>query len=318
MIDHTNKQFESLAGMVATDPVVEANRELLLQRSRLGISKYGVTLAGAGLSRKEVLRHALEEALDLANYLQTELMDDRASRQVANKAEVEPVAHLKFWASQSWSGSGNHDIEHGEGLEVCNAGEIGDDGKPAFPVYATPPATTGASTAPRPTDDDLWDATLRDRDAYHEWADKLADAIANHFGVDIGEHSNQNLPWDEALQAIENAEPVGASTILTDTQIIQAWASVDTGGNGPELVAFGRAVERLVVAAQAGQVAVPEAEAIPEWLASYGEESAAYIRELQEARAKPVKLMGCRACYGSGGKRNDPCQVCDGTGKVPK
>lgn len=47
----------------------------------------------------------------------------------------EPVAHLKFWAAQSWSGNGNHDIDCGEGLEVCEAGEIGADKLPAFPVY---------------------------------------------------------------------------------------------------------------------------------------------------------------------------------------
>lgn len=55
------------------DPVVEANRALLLQRSQVGIDKYGVTLAGAGLTRRALLVHALEEALDLANYLQAEL-----------------------------------------------------------------------------------------------------------------------------------------------------------------------------------------------------------------------------------------------------
>ena len=27
---------------------------------------------------------------------------------------------------------------------------------------------------------------------------------------------------------------------------------------------------------------------------------------------------GCKACYGSGGKRNQPCKVCGGTGKVAK
>lgn len=27
---------------------------------------------------------------------------------------------------------------------------------------------------------------------------------------------------------------------------------------------------------------------------------------------------GCKACYGSGGKRNAPCKVCSGTGKVAK
>lgn len=60
--------------MFAEDSVVEANRELLLKRSRLGLLKYGVALDKSGLSRRELLQHALEEALDLANYLQAELM----------------------------------------------------------------------------------------------------------------------------------------------------------------------------------------------------------------------------------------------------
>ena len=66
----------------AQDPVVEANRQLLLQRSNVGVSKYGVTLACSGLNRRELLQHALEEALDLANYLQAEIMrcDAEASR----------------------------------------------------------------------------------------------------------------------------------------------------------------------------------------------------------------------------------------------
>lgn len=63
---------------MSVDPVVEANRALLLARSRVGISKYGTTLAAAGLSRRELVQHALEEALDLANYLQTILMADPA------------------------------------------------------------------------------------------------------------------------------------------------------------------------------------------------------------------------------------------------
>lgn len=32
----------------------------------------------------------------------------------------------------------------------------------------------------------------------------------------------------------------------------------------------------------------------------------------------PVKMIGCRTCFGSGGKRANPCTVCNGTGKVPK
>lgn len=70
---------------------------------------------------------------------------------------------------------------------------------------------SAATGKDRPTDDHLWDETIRDRDTYHEWADKLAEAISKHFGAYIGEHSNTNCPWAEALEAIENAEP-GAAT----------------------------------------------------------------------------------------------------------
>lgn len=50
------------------DKNVEKNRELLLKRSEVGLNKYG-----GGTERlkiRESLQHALEEALDLANYLQ--------------------------------------------------------------------------------------------------------------------------------------------------------------------------------------------------------------------------------------------------------
>lgn len=60
--------------MISQDPVVEANRQLLLQRSEVGLITYRTTLADSGLSRRELLQHALEEALDLANYLQAEIM----------------------------------------------------------------------------------------------------------------------------------------------------------------------------------------------------------------------------------------------------
>ncbi|MDN7703307.1 hypothetical protein QZM15_33010 [Burkholderia sp. AU44665] len=76
------------------------------------------------------------------------------------------------------------------------------------PVYLAPPPPAPASAWP--TDDQLWDQTLRERDEYHEAADKLAAAIAKHFGVDIGEHSNVNCPWNEALEVIENAAPASA------------------------------------------------------------------------------------------------------------
>jgi hypothetical protein len=72
-LNQEERLMDQYIASVPADPVVEANRQLLLQRSQVGIRKYGTPLGGAGLSRRALLQHALEEALDLANYLQAEL-----------------------------------------------------------------------------------------------------------------------------------------------------------------------------------------------------------------------------------------------------
>ena len=62
-----------------TDAIVEKNVALLRARSQVGIQKYKVTLERNDLELIDWLRHALEEALDQANYLQaaiTRLEDD--------------------------------------------------------------------------------------------------------------------------------------------------------------------------------------------------------------------------------------------------
>lgn len=53
-------------------PVILQNCIDLIEREQVGIRKYGVTLTDANLSRNELLQHAREEALDLANYLMAE------------------------------------------------------------------------------------------------------------------------------------------------------------------------------------------------------------------------------------------------------
>lgn len=59
----------------ATDSVVEAVRKDLLDRSNVGIAKYGTTLADNKGDMRYWLQHAYEEALDLANYLKKQIMD---------------------------------------------------------------------------------------------------------------------------------------------------------------------------------------------------------------------------------------------------
>ncbi|WP_251029389.1 hypothetical protein [Pseudomonas fluorescens] len=44
--------------------------------------------------------------------------------------------------------------------------------------------------------------TIDQRDRAETFADQLAQAICDHFRVDIGEHSNLNCPWSTALEII--------------------------------------------------------------------------------------------------------------------
>lgn len=52
------------------DPIITANCDLLRSRSILGVENYGSHLMEGTGDVIGSLRHALEEALDLANYLQ--------------------------------------------------------------------------------------------------------------------------------------------------------------------------------------------------------------------------------------------------------
>lgn len=51
-------------------------------------------------------------------------------------------------------------------------------------------------------------AIMGDRDRYHEVADQLAAAVAAITGVDIGEHSSMNDPWQNALDAARERRAV--------------------------------------------------------------------------------------------------------------
>lgn len=51
------------------------------------------------------------------------------------------------------------------------------------------------------------EGVIDQRDRYHEVADELAGHIAAITGVDIGEHSSSNCPWQNAIEAAEEYKP---------------------------------------------------------------------------------------------------------------
>lgn len=70
-IAEDNKNMSNESG----DPVVDAVRKDLLQRSLFGQQKYGVKLDRTDLKLRDWLQHAYEETLDQANYLKRAIME---------------------------------------------------------------------------------------------------------------------------------------------------------------------------------------------------------------------------------------------------
>jgi hypothetical protein len=104
---------------------------------------------------------------------------------------------------ESWAKLAGIDHFTEKGLE-----RLGD-----FAIFARQAALASnkaAAVAARPTDDVLWDQTLTERDNYHEWADKLANAIAEHFGN----------PWSVALDTLENmVAPIAQAWRTTEPSV---------------------------------------------------------------------------------------------------
>ncbi|WP_340571708.1 hypothetical protein [Stenotrophomonas sp. G106K1] len=81
--------------------------------------------------------------------------------------------------------------------------------------YAAPPAQQPAQVYLDGLDRALGEA-IDQRDRYHEVADELADHIARITGVDIGEHSSANCPWQNAIEAAEAYQPAQAVDLGRD------------------------------------------------------------------------------------------------------
>lgn len=62
----------------------------------------------------------------------------------------------------------------------------------------------GAPKAVAATECRSCDQLMTERDNAEEQADKLADCIAGLLGIEIGEHSNMNDPWQNAIDAAEH------------------------------------------------------------------------------------------------------------------
>lgn len=66
---------------------------------------------------------------------------------------------------------------------------------------------------------------IQERDRNEDWADRLANKISEVTGEDIGEHSNLNNPWHEALEALDD---VDIPKLRADLDSARTWRTIET------------------------------------------------------------------------------------------
>lgn len=206
----------------------------------------------------------------------------------------EPSAHMlpsdltKFKTSETWSQAFS--------VAVVNPDERSE---PLFTAeqmdsYARR-AIESLSRAPaRPTDDQLWDQTLRERDNYHEWADKLADSISRFIGLDIGEHSSANNPWARAIDMIPRGTLTEALTSRAPAEPVETEAWLIRMSDGTRFIHSHNAIADYRSLDPAAKVVelVPRGSGAhpPE---SAGPASADYSEQLTKAKNLLVRLWDC-------------------------
>ncbi|WP_440568396.1 hypothetical protein [Stenotrophomonas sp. STK17_22] len=89
-------------------------------------------------------------------------------------------------------------------------------------------------------EDRVLSETIDQRDRYHEVADDLAGHIAAITGVEIGEHSSANCPWQNAIEAAEEYKPTQAVDLMQfRDSVVQAISNVSY------MTGYGPAYEKL-------------------------------------------------------------------------
>lgn len=77
------KEYDNIKNVEETDPIVEQVRQKLLDRSSVGIKKYGEQLGN--YSKYNFISEMQQEALDFANYCEVELQKEETINQLLKK-----------------------------------------------------------------------------------------------------------------------------------------------------------------------------------------------------------------------------------------
>ncbi|WP_434513818.1 hypothetical protein AB6Q56_14655 [Dechloromonas sp. ARDL1] len=137
------------------------SREQILALAEVKTTNVSVELYVAGVKAREWLGCGdwnVDAAQKIADEINGKAVIRDEAAIAAYKAELlkeagEPVAHLRFWAGQYYSGRG--DIEYDEGFEVTRSNKEGDDGSEAFPVFTSDQVAAAVAKATKPLEEEV-------------------------------------------------------------------------------------------------------------------------------------------------------------------
>lgn len=219
---------EPLARLMAAtdqcaDPIVERNVSLLRQRSTVGVQKYGTTLADNKLPLRAWLNHALEEALDQANYLQAAMAEIDAAEQ---KVAADERQSFESWITAAFDECG----EDEPNLTLDENGRYTNDMR-VLTSWQVWKARAALPVAPVQAQEPESFEQVRFR-FFKGLNTEERKKVFKAFGVWPGDSEGKNIPhaWETLLlrSIFAIAAPVAQadSKELTDSQISEAVRSV--------------------------------------------------------------------------------------------
>ena len=122
---------------------------------------------------------------------------------------------------------------------------------------------------------------MTERDEYHDMADKLANAIADHLLVEIGEHSSSNCPWMRALDAIQDAAPQASEAAHKEAAAMAGSFGAPDMADALDPVAESRASEAVTCDVEAAAEKMAECMDYP-W-AEMPEQGRAHMRKFAQS-----------------------------------
>ena len=142
---------------------------------------------------------------------------------------------------------------------------------------------------------------IDERDHAQDWADKLAGAIGEHFGIDIGEHSNCNCPWETAFDNMPDAPAADGGEVEPADDSSTVYRIGDLGNQIRNLGCLQKHNEEMAnsLAELAHQAWVLQRDVMRELTATHPTQPRNEVHKLGQELYEAARCLGCAQSDGN-------------------